>query len=974
MPKSIGWRSSLPEIIAAGNATRHPPQFDEQDRAREVERQVADAAKFPWWPLPVAFFFFVIPHGWVLGIAGLALFGFLVYLSRKRASELGESLARETARLRAARERHAEHLGKVVAAANSGDPAALEWLLARWHELRPESIRSIVFDISARPSPNGVDGGSPIVWQLGGRALQRNQIPASVPRIGRGGRYVADPRKARDIDEDLAELNAAAVLSVLIALFSGATPLPVTVRLAIRNPASGEMIPWVTLSATIGHQELQRACAPLSSAVGAIRSLGGDVGRCRNQRLSPARVPAESPSESATATSRVRPIAPSPGAAARTDSYGVRASGISFGYRRSTNSVVGGAIPPAPRDLPTSDARSGETPTPRNIRGEFSTVARRFASYEGDPSARFVAFQAYYSTYSQMAPDQLKFYFKWRNAARHGETPRTDLSYIFVHVYELLHIIGAENARDAAQRLERIWTGYRETFPRLDHYLVPWTTDLYATEVGRDAALDFLNRAIDLGADTGADELCVVTDERWSGGEYAEMSNESLALLAGERKIGDNKFYRVHNFAADAIGWVDRAYREAFAVTDDFCLSRYHCTPRERTVADSGYRTIAHPAFQGAVYDWKQESVVLGKVANISENAPAALEYRNALRYGENLLRKERHYSAKLRGIELDPGLASALDSRFADFIRATRPRAKVTIDFSRARELAEESVDVRERLLEGLDDSTDAASAPTETVPSPRLVTEPVGRNPSSPPDTAPSAVAQSPCPQPAPPEVAPEFLAAGLLTDLAAIRQTLAALSPAAHSLIAALATLGWEATESAPELKAATSGKLIAPLVDEINEHAIEAIHDVLIVSEGNDLVVQDDFRDEVHWVLEGSLDGFGEPVETHTAAAAAAPTRDQPPPSQGVVAQPGNDGFGPVELHALTIIMGGGADATDRLAEAAADRATTPLLLVDRINECALASSYGDIVLDAGESPPAVLEDARGYVNQLLGSIH
>ena len=60
--------------------------------------------------------------------------------------------------------------------------------------------------------------------------------------------------------------------------------------------------------------------------------------------------------------------------------------------------------------------------------------------------------------------------------------------------------------------------------------------------------------------------------------------------------------------------------------------------------------------------------------------------------------------------------------------------------------------------------------------------------------------------------------------------------------------------------------------------------------------------------------------------------------------------------------------------EELSEAAIEHATTPLLLVDRINECALASSYGDIVVDAGTSPPVLIEDARNYVDELLDSVH
>jgi hypothetical protein len=77
---------------------------------------------------------------------------------------------------------------------------------------------------------------------------------------------------------------------------------------------------------------------------------------------------------------------------------------------------------------------------------------------------------------------------------------------------------------------------------------------------------------------------------------------------------------------------------------------------------------------------------------------------------------------------------------------------------------------------------------------------------------------------------------------------------------------------------------------------------------------------------------------------------------------------------VELRALAIISRGDASVGEELSAAATEQATTPLLLVDRINECALASSYGDILVDAGTSPPVLIEDARNYVDELLDRAH
>ncbi|HEV2643125.1 MAG TPA: tellurite resistance TerB C-terminal domain-containing protein, partial [Candidatus Elarobacter sp.] len=362
----------------------------------------------------------------------------------------------------------------------------------------------------------------------------------------------------------------------------------------------------------------------------------------------------------------------------------------------------------------------------------------------------------------------------------------------------------------------------------------------------------------------------------------------------------------------------------------------------------------------------KRKQVVLGKAPPIAETSPAVLWYRSAVRYAENILRTERRFPAKLRGVDIDASLGKALDMHFADYIRATKPKVRVTIDVTRAESLARESADVRARLLDGVDDESDAApsggqvSGATPTVPR-NATSHATG---SSAGDSRDTDIAEAPAPA--------EHLATGLLTDLAAVRKALVGLTPPARALIAALVACDWEAPETSSEVTAAASGALVRPLVDAINESAVDTLGDVLIVSEGDTLVVQEDFRDEVYWVLKGTLDGFSAMIASSTAS-----TTEQSvatPPQSNVPNQPmlDSDGFGPGDLRALEMIARGTGVET-ALSDLAATEATTPLLLLDRLNECALRSSFGDIVVDADQKPPIVLEDARDYVDALLARV-
>src|SRR5262249_21367818 len=55
--------------------------------------------------------------------------------------------------------------------------------------------------------------------------------------------------------------------------------------------------------------------------------------------------------------------------------------------------------------------------------------------------------------------------------------PDTDLSYIFVHVYELINNIGCSDAEGGYRQLHTLWLNYRGRHPKLDGYLADWIAD-----------------------------------------------------------------------------------------------------------------------------------------------------------------------------------------------------------------------------------------------------------------------------------------------------------------------------------------------------------------------------------------------------------------------------------------------------------------------------------------------------------------
>jgi hypothetical protein len=935
----VGWQEALPEILDAGIAVRRSSPFDEKARKVNVDTQILKARQFPLWLPVVAVVALLVPSGWVVAVPLFMGWGVLIAQAHKRGVALEVRLVEETNLLRAKALRENERHGALLTAANDGDLASLNGLLQLWLSSRPPTIATFEGGL-AKSFGNRID-----VW---GRAIGRSEIVQVVPRIGRGRKTFYDKRKAAEIDEDLSEINAAALLSLIGALFSGPTLQSISVRIELRLNGSTAPVQWIVLVADLNFRSFE-AISPVSSAVDAIRRLGGDVGHCRAQRYTAA---GDAISHSGTL---LRPESqPLSGeglnstfyaegvvdgsASARHASYLTGPASLEFSSPSTREQSGGAKIPPAPPRF--SSKATFATPLLVNVRGQFARVARKFAEYQGIPGAPLVPFQAYWATYANMSDKQLEFYFSWRGAVRGGYTPPTNLSYIFVHVCELLHLIGAVDAADATRQLQNLWTAYRAEFPKLDLYLIPWTADLYALEIDVASAVMFMSDAASKGADLGKEELLLVTDQYWSKGDYSAMPAMSVANLVGDSRLGSNKFYMEYN----ADGWLDRAYREALAVTDSAYLATNGKSVRDAALLRDGSQILSREAFRGAVYDWKKRQVKFGKAPSLDEQSLAVQLYRNAARYSENLLRKEKNFPSKLRGITIPSDIESALTTRFADFVRITRPKARVNIDFAKAAELSKSSEDVRARLLAGLDESGEVAHAVSAV-------------------DSANSQSAST--------DISGQIGLTGLLTDLDAVIAVLGSLSEAARTLIHAVEKHGWEVEISSPDLEADCNGALLQPLIEEINARSQATLRQPLIVRENELLVLQEDLRDEVYWVIKGSLEGFARSVVQGSSQLINGSNSSV----AGEIAESGDfgigntDGFDAAELQALHV-LNGEINVVVELSELATSIGQTPLLLLDRINEVALDGPCGDLIVDCEAVIPAILPDAREYVEELL----
>ena len=89
----------------------------------------------------------------------------------------------------------------------------------------------------------------------------------------------------------------------------------------------------------------------------------------------------------------------------------------------------------------------------------------------------FVSFYSYMPQYSQMTKEQRAYYFYWRSEARQGRFIKTDYSYLYLYVYELINLPEKQTKEEGLRVLCALWCAYRKALPKIDKFFSVWVQD-----------------------------------------------------------------------------------------------------------------------------------------------------------------------------------------------------------------------------------------------------------------------------------------------------------------------------------------------------------------------------------------------------------------------------------------------------------------------------------------------------------------
>lgn len=491
--------------------------------------------------------------------------------------------------------------------------------------------------------------------------------------------------------------------------------------------------------------------------------------------------------------------------------------------------------------LPRTTKRAPDTAPPVSItvtsddkQESFVAQAQRLVA-RSEAQAWPIPFSHYWPTYADMSLDQQRWYFYWRTSVRSGRFLPTDLSYLFVYVYECINLIGFDTPQAAFDRLVSFWQHYRVLQPKLDRYLIDWLADFLVVHRLSTPPLTWYGQLV-ANKITHDDVDLLIEGWLHTGGDCTLLPSPLLYHLAGYSPES-SKFYEAHHRQHDLAA----AYPKGVQAVDSY-LRQHTGIPLFIRYAPPTMRVVQRSPFAGALHEYGQTPITIGHVRPWQAQEPLAQSLKAILKQTENVLRQQLQFKSKLRGIDLPPDWVAAIE----EALRTPTSKRTVTIDFDSIASLKRDSEEIRQRLL--VEEETATLNHPQTTDDLSQHQKDALQNN-QQPTITEPqNPTEDSVLPYTERPEGTPE----GLLTDLTEIAAVMGDLSSAGTQLLARLRKHDWQAPPTS--LNDAKPGGFLNLLFDQINEQAVTHLGDALVFDEGGMWVVAEDYRDEIAYILD------------------------------------------------------------------------------------------------------------------------
>ncbi len=325
-----------------------------------------------------------------------------------------------------------------------------------------------------------------------------------------------------------------------------------------------------------------------------------------------------------------------------------------------------------------------------DFHANFKKAAELYFDFVGT-ECEYAPFYSFMPQYTQLSLPQKNYYFYWRTMLRCGKFIKTDYSYFYLYVYEILNLPERITSEEGLRLLVTVWKNYRKALPNIDANMALWVEDyclvynlpLPMAEIG-DFIFDimtvtrfkelYFSTYESFGTEGIGAIIAYLSDYDWRKGKYA----------GGEGK----EIYVRHLMGAMGI-FIDNLLK-----SDGFEINRDLVSVK----SDNAFRMALTTC--GIKYNLTVEYL------HISEEPAVRGTVTAALKYTENKLRALMGIKSRLAVKDLDSRYAQIIDGYFYEIfdrvnrerIKANRPEYEKLYEASRE-ELSMDGADEIERV-----------------------------------------------------------------------------------------------------------------------------------------------------------------------------------------------------------------------------------------------------------------------------------
>lgn len=292
-----------------------------------------------------------------------------------------------------------------------------------------------------------------------------------------------------------------------------------------------------------------------------------------------------------------------------------------------------------------------------------------------------VHFFSYVAQYSQLNRRQLDWYLWWRECVRNGVYLKTDISYIYLLIFEIINLGNAIDTASSLDILIALWTNYKDDYPQLTGALGDWICDY---SLIHKLPIAFPDKRI------GREMISSVSfAEVFFSFDLSDTALLSRFLISfcNSHNYRKSKFY-----VDDQKALYDRHLPAAL----EYLLQRTDIAQR---LAEQPRKHVSRVAFTGALCSYKTRKHIEVDYLSLCDSHEIKSKIGDIIKYAENKLRAYLGIRSRL-GISLsNEKIKKCIDEYFSGALALSRESGAKLPEYEKLYEIKETEFSLKSAL-----------------------------------------------------------------------------------------------------------------------------------------------------------------------------------------------------------------------------------------------------------------------------------